>query len=64
MPDRTLGELVVAFAASGIREGAAAGPALVCRLREASRTAMIARLGVGLVEQSAAWKMKVPRAGE
>jgi threonine/homoserine/homoserine lactone efflux protein len=43
----TFADIVVAFAASGIREGAAARPALICRLREASGTAMIA-LGVGL----------------
>jgi threonine/homoserine/homoserine lactone efflux protein len=43
----TLADIVVAFAASGIREGAAARPALVCRLREASGTVMIA-LGIGL----------------
>ncbi|MBK9081195.1 MAG: LysE family translocator [Rhizobiales bacterium] len=40
-------DVVVAFAASGVREGAAARPALVRRLREASGGAMIA-LGVGL----------------
>jgi hypothetical protein len=38
---------VVAFAASGIREGAAARPALIHRLREASGAAMMA-LGIGL----------------
>ncbi|TCT11692.1 threonine/homoserine/homoserine lactone efflux protein [Tepidamorphus gemmatus] len=43
----TLADIVVAFAASGIREGAAARPGLVRRLREASGGAMIA-LGVGL----------------
>src|SRR5215212_5444 len=43
----TLADLVVAFAASGIREGATARPALVRRLREASGAAMIA-LGFGL----------------
>lgn len=43
----TLADVVVAFAASGIREGAAARPALVRRLREASGAAMMA-LGIGL----------------
>ncbi|MCA6119353.1 LysE family translocator [Bradyrhizobium sp. WSM 1738] len=43
----TLADVVVAFAASGIREGAAARPALIRRLREASGAAMVA-LGVGL----------------
>ena len=43
----TLADVVVAFAASGIREGAAARPALIRRLRETSGAAMIA-LGVGL----------------
>jgi threonine/homoserine/homoserine lactone efflux protein len=43
----TLADIVVAFAASGIREGAVARPALIRRLREASGAAMIA-LGVGL----------------
>src|SRR3712207_905465 len=43
----TLADIVVAFAAGGIRVGAAARPALIRRLREASGTAMIA-LGVGL----------------
>ena len=43
----TLADIVVAFAASGIREGAAARPALIRRLREASGAAMIA-LGIGL----------------
>jgi threonine/homoserine/homoserine lactone efflux protein len=43
----TLADIVVAFAASGIREGATARPALIRRLREASGAAMIA-LGVGL----------------
>lgn len=43
----TLADVVVAFAASGIREGATARPALIRRLREASGAAMIA-LGVGL----------------
>ncbi len=43
----TLADVVVAFAASGIREGAVARPGLVKRLREASGGAMIA-LGVGL----------------
>jgi len=43
----TLADIAVAFAASGIREGAAARPGLIRRLREASGGAMIA-LGVGL----------------
>jgi len=43
----TLADLVVAFAASGIREGAAARPALIRRLREVSGGAMIT-LGIGL----------------
>ena len=43
----TLADIVVAFAASGIRGGAAARPALIRRLREASGGAMIA-LGLGL----------------
>jgi threonine/homoserine/homoserine lactone efflux protein len=43
----TLADIVVAFAASGIREGATARPALIRRLREASGAAMVA-LGVGL----------------
>ncbi|MDJ0387789.1 LysE family translocator [Roseomonas sp. E05] len=43
----TLADLVVAFAAGRIREGAAARPALIRRLREASGAAMIA-LGLGL----------------
>ncbi|HEY8609658.1 MAG TPA: LysE family translocator [Roseomonas sp.] len=43
----TLADIVVAFAASGIREGAAARPTLIRRLREGSGGAMIA-LGVGL----------------
>lgn len=43
----TLADIVVAFAASGIREGAAARPGLIRRLRETSGGAMIA-LGVGL----------------
>ncbi|SFJ80469.1 Threonine/homoserine/homoserine lactone efflux protein [Bosea sp. OK403] len=43
----TLADVVVAFAASGIRDGAAARPDLVKRLREASGGAMIA-LGIGL----------------
>jgi threonine/homoserine/homoserine lactone efflux protein len=43
----TLADIVVAFAASAIREGAAARPALIRRLRETSGAAMIA-LGVGL----------------
>lgn len=43
----TLADVVVAFAASGIRSGAAARPTLIRRLREASGAAMIA-LGIGL----------------
>lgn len=43
----TIADVVVAFAASGIRKGAAARPALIRQLREASGAAMIA-LGVGL----------------
>jgi threonine/homoserine/homoserine lactone efflux protein len=43
----TLADIVVAFAASRIREGAAARPGLIRRLREASGGAMVA-LGVGL----------------
>ena len=43
----TAADIVVAVAASGIREGAAARPALVRRLREGSGAAMIA-LGLGL----------------
>lgn len=43
----TLADIVVAFAASRIHEGAVARPALVRRLREASGAAMIA-LGIGL----------------
>jgi len=43
----TLADIVVAFAASGIREGAAARPALIRRLREGSGAAMIA-IGTGL----------------
>lgn len=43
----TLTDVLVAFAASGIREGAGARPALARRLREASGAAMIA-LGLGL----------------
>lgn len=43
----TAADIVVAFAASGIREGARARPNLIRRLREASGAAMIA-LGVGL----------------
>jgi threonine/homoserine/homoserine lactone efflux protein len=43
----TLADIVVAFAASGIREGAAARPTLIRRLREASGAAMVA-LGLGL----------------
>jgi hypothetical protein len=43
----TLVDVGVAFGAGGIRDGAAARPALVRRLREASGGAMVA-LGVGL----------------
>ena len=43
----TLVDIVVAFAASGIRDGAAARPALIRRLREASGAAMVA-LGIGI----------------
>jgi threonine/homoserine/homoserine lactone efflux protein len=43
----TLADVVVAFAASGIRDGAAARPELVRRLREASGAAMVA-LGIGV----------------
>lgn len=43
----TLADVAVAFAAGGVREGAAARPALVRRLREASGAAMVA-LGIGL----------------
>ncbi len=43
----TLADIVVAFAASRIREGAAARPALIRRLREASGATMIV-LGLGL----------------
>ena len=43
----TLADLVVACAAGGIRDGAAARPALIARLRAASGAAMVA-LGVGL----------------
>jgi threonine/homoserine/homoserine lactone efflux protein len=43
----TLADIVVAFAASGIRDGAAARPGLIRRLRQGSGGAMIA-LGIGL----------------
>ncbi|MFC3125374.1 LysE family translocator [Pseudoroseomonas globiformis] len=43
----TLADLVVAFAAGGIRQGAVARPALIRRLREASGAATVA-LGVAL----------------
>jgi threonine/homoserine/homoserine lactone efflux protein len=43
----TAADIVVAFAASGIRDGASARPALIRRLREASGAAMVA-LGIGL----------------
>ena len=44
----TLADIVVAFAASRVRDGAATRPGLVRRLREGSGLAMVA-LGVGLV---------------
>jgi threonine/homoserine/homoserine lactone efflux protein len=43
----TLADIAVAFAASRIREGAAAGPALIRRLRQTSGAVMVA-LGLGL----------------
>src|SRR5215207_4691628 len=43
----TLADIAVAFAAGGIRDGAAARPALIRRLRETSGAAMVA-LGIGL----------------
>ncbi|MFC7554663.1 LysE family translocator [Pseudoroseomonas wenyumeiae] len=43
----TLADVVVAFAAGGVREHAAARPTLIRRLREASGAAMIV-LGIGL----------------
>lgn len=43
----TLADIVVAFAAGGIREGAATHPILIRRLRQGSGAAMIA-LGMGL----------------
>ena len=43
----TLADLMVAYAASGIRDGASARPGLIRRLREASGAAMMA-LGIGL----------------
>lgn len=43
----TLADIVVAFAAGRVREGAAARPVLIQRLREASGGAMVA-LGIGL----------------
>jgi threonine/homoserine/homoserine lactone efflux protein len=43
----TLADVAVAFAAAGVRAGAAARPGLVRRLREASGAAMVA-LGLGL----------------
>ena len=43
----TLADFVVAFAASGIREGATARPRLISRIRQASGGAMMA-LGAGL----------------
>lgn len=51
----TLADIAVAFAAGSIRAGAAARPALIRRLREASGVAMIALgLGLFLVKRSAA----------
>jgi threonine/homoserine/homoserine lactone efflux protein len=44
----TLADIAVAFAASGIRDGAAARPTLIRGLRQASGAGMIA-LGAGLV---------------
>lgn len=50
----TLADIVVALAASGIREGATARPALIRRLREASGGAMIAPgLGLALAKRPA-----------
>ena len=43
----TLADVVVALAASGIRDGATARPAMIRRLRQASGVAMIT-LGIGL----------------
>jgi threonine/homoserine/homoserine lactone efflux protein len=43
----TLADVVIAFAASRIRDGATARPALIRRLREVSGAAMVA-LGIGL----------------
>jgi threonine/homoserine/homoserine lactone efflux protein len=43
----TLADIVVAFAAGGIRAGATARPTLIRRLREGSGAAMVA-LGIGL----------------
>jgi threonine/homoserine/homoserine lactone efflux protein len=43
----TLADIMVALAASGVREGAGARPALIRRLRAVSGGAMVA-LGVGL----------------
>jgi threonine/homoserine/homoserine lactone efflux protein len=43
----TLADIVVAFAAGRLRDGASARPKLVCRLRQASGGAMVA-LGLGL----------------
>ncbi|WP_419900787.1 LysE family translocator [Roseomonas sp. USHLN139] len=43
----TLADIVVAFAAAGIRQGAATRPTLIRRLREGSGAAMVA-LGIGL----------------
>jgi threonine/homoserine/homoserine lactone efflux protein len=50
----TLADVVVAFAASRIREGAAARPTMIRRLREVSGGAMVALgLGLALVKQPA-----------
>jgi threonine/homoserine/homoserine lactone efflux protein len=43
----TLADIVVAFAAGGIRDGAASRPVMIRRLREGSGAAMVA-LGIGL----------------
>jgi threonine/homoserine/homoserine lactone efflux protein len=43
----TLADIVVAFAAGGIRDGAASRPVLILRLRQGSGAAMVA-LGIGL----------------
>src|SRR5262245_5161514 len=50
----TLVDIVVAFAAGGVRQGAAARPALIRRLREASGAALIAlRIGLRLPRRPA-----------